>query len=198
MRTRKTGLAWVALVALIMTLIPGLSVAVPRAAALGGTERGESEPDWFPSQAAAIDYYVAQRQREREGMAGISFSSQAAAIDYYVALNAGDVEAALALCAADAVLSLGAFGSFSGQEELRGSFENEVAKHATWELNDFRVEGDAVTFTTRYSNDDLQAIGITLEGAEVITIRDGKIATDTWTVTEESMAALRAAMTTLP
>jgi ketosteroid isomerase-like protein len=123
---------------------------------------------------------------------------EALARSAYEALNAGDVESALALYADDAALSLGAFGSFSGKEELRGSFENEVAKHATWELSDFQVEGDTVTFTSRYTNDDLQAIGITLEGTEVITIRDGKIATDTFTVTEESMAALQAAMATLP
>ncbi len=123
---------------------------------------------------------------------------EAVARSAYEALNAGDVEAALALYTDDAVLSLGAFGSFSGKEELRGSFENEVAKHATWELSDFQVEGDTVTFTSRYTNDDLQAIGITLEGTEVITIRDGRIATDTFTVTEESMAALQAAMATLP
>ncbi len=116
----------------------------------------------------------------------------------YEALNAGDVEAALALYADDAVLSLGAFGSFSGKEELRGSFENEVAKHATWEFSDFQVEGDTVTFTNRYTNDDLQAIGITLEGTEVITIQDGKITTDTWAVTDESMAELQAAMASLP
>lgn len=123
---------------------------------------------------------------------------EALARSAYEALNAGDVESALALYTGDAVLSLGAFGSFSGKEELRGSFENEVAKHATWELSDFQVEGDTVTFTSRYTNDDLQAIGVTLEGTEVITIQDGKIATDTFTVTDESMAALQAAMATLP
>jgi ketosteroid isomerase-like protein len=116
----------------------------------------------------------------------------------YEALNAGDVDTALALYAADAVMSLGAFGIFSGKEELRESFENEVAKNATWEFSDFQVEGDTVTFKNRYTNDDLQALGVTLEGTEVVTIQDGKIATDTWTVTEESMAELQAAMATLP
>ena len=76
---------------------------------------------------------------------------EAVARSAYEALNAGDVEAALALYGDDEVLSLGAFGSFSGREELRGSFENEVAKHATWEFSDFQVEGDTVTFTNRYT-----------------------------------------------
>ena len=123
---------------------------------------------------------------------------EAVARSAYEALNAGHVEAALALYADDAVLSLGAFGSFSGREELRGSFENEVAKDATWEFSDFQVEGDTVTFTNRYINDDLQALGVTLEGTEVITIQDGKITTDSWAVTDASMAELQAAMASLP
>jgi hypothetical protein len=44
----------------------------------------------------------------------------------------------------------------------------------------------------------MRALGVTLEGTEVITIQDGKIVTDTWTATEESLAALQAAMAALP
>lgn len=123
---------------------------------------------------------------------------EAVARSAYEALNAGDVETALSFYADDAVLSLGAFGSFSGKEELRGSFEHEVSLHASWELSDFQVEGDTVTFKSRYTSDDMRALGVTLEGTEVITIQDGKIVTDTWTVTDESMAALQAAMAALP
>jgi ketosteroid isomerase-like protein len=123
---------------------------------------------------------------------------EAVARAVYEAMNAGDVETALSYFADDAVLSLGAFGSFSGKEELRGSFEREVSLHASWELSDFQVEGDTVTFKSRYTSDDMRALGVTLEGTEVITVQDGKIVTDTWTVTDESMAALQAAMAALP
>jgi ketosteroid isomerase-like protein len=116
----------------------------------------------------------------------------------YEALNTGDIDAALAFYADDAVESLGDFGTFSGKEELRSSFEVEVARNATWELENFQVEGDSVTFTNRYTNNNLRALGVTLEGIEVITIQDGKITTDTWTATEESLAALQAAMAALP
>jgi hypothetical protein len=80
----KTEYAWVIVAALIVTLILGVSVAVPRVAALESTDQGGSEPSWFSSQAAAIDYYLAKLQREREGMEVASFSSQAAAIEYYL------------------------------------------------------------------------------------------------------------------
>jgi ketosteroid isomerase-like protein len=116
----------------------------------------------------------------------------------FEALNAGDVETALALYADDAVLDLGTFGKFTGKEELRGAFEHEVSLNASWEVSDFQVEGNTVTFKSRYTSDTMNALGVTLEATEVITIQDGKIKTDTWTATEESVAALQAAMATLP
>ena len=116
----------------------------------------------------------------------------------YEALNTGDIDAALAFYADDAVESLGDFGTFSGKEELRSSFETEAARNATWELEDFQVEGDTVTFTNRYTDNNLRALGVTLEGIEVSTIQDGKFTTDTWTATEESLAALQAATAALP
>jgi hypothetical protein len=123
---------------------------------------------------------------------------EAVARAVYEAMNAGDVETALSYYSDDAVLSLGAFGSYSGKEALRAQFEHEVSLNASWELSDFQVEGDTVTFKSRYTSDDMRALGVTLEGTEAITIQDGKITTDTWTVTEESLAALQAAMAALP
>jgi ketosteroid isomerase-like protein len=116
----------------------------------------------------------------------------------FEALNAGDVEAALALYADDAVLDLGAFGRFSGKEEIRGAFENEVSLNASWEVSDFQVEGNTVTFKSLYTSDMMRALGITLEATEVVTVEDGKIVTDTWTATEESLAAFQAATATMP
>lgn len=81
----RTGSTWVAAAALIVALVLVLSFAAPRVAALEGSDAMESEPNRFSSQAAAIDYYVAKHQREREVEAGLSFSGQAAAIDYYLA-----------------------------------------------------------------------------------------------------------------
>ena len=42
----------------------------------------------------------------------------------------------------------------------------------------------------------MRSPGVTLEAMEVITIENGKIATDTWTATDESLAAYRAARAT--
>lgn len=125
-------------------------------------------------------------------------SPEALARSVFEALNAGDVESALALYAADAVLDLGTFGKFSGKEEIRAANEHEVSLNASWELGDFQVEGDTVTFKSRYTSDAMSALGVTLEATEVITIQNGKITTDTWTVTEESMAAFQAATAKLP
>ena len=112
------------------------------------------------------------------------------------AMSAGDLEAVLALYADDAVLDLGAMGRISGKEELRGFFQDRFSHHATWETSDYQVEGNAVTFKSRYSSDRMRSLGVTLEATEVIVIENGKIATDTWTATDESMAAYRAAKAT--
>ena len=112
------------------------------------------------------------------------------------AMSAGDLEAVLALYADDAVLDLGAMGRISGKEELRGFFQDRFSHHATWETSDYQVEGNAVTFKSRYSSDRMRSLGVTLEATEVIVIENGKIATDTWTATDESMAAYRAARAT--
>jgi hypothetical protein len=123
---------------------------------------------------------------------------EALARSVYEALNAGDVEAALDWYADDAVLDLGTFGRFSGKEELRAAFENEVSLNASWEVSDFQVEGNTVTFQSRYTSDAMRALGVTLEAIEVITFQDGTITTDTWTATEDSLAAFQAAMAALP
>jgi ketosteroid isomerase-like protein len=112
------------------------------------------------------------------------------------AMSAGDLEAVLALYADDAVLDLGALGRISAKEELRGFFQHSFSQNATWETSDYQVEGNAVTFKSRYSSDMMSSLGVTMEATEVIAIENGKIATDTWTATDESMAAYRVARAT--
>ena len=60
------------------------------------------------------------------------------------------------------------------------------------------MEGDTVTVRSWYTDDDLRALGLTLEGIQVVTFQDGKIVSAIWTATDETMAALEAAMAALP
>ena len=113
-------------------------------------------------------------------------------------LVAGDFEGVLSYYADDAVLTLVSIATYTGKEEIRTYFEEFEAGNATLEVEILQVEGDTVTSRTWYSNDDLRALGLTLENIDEITFQDGKIVTETATLTDESLAALQAAMATLP
>jgi ketosteroid isomerase-like protein len=116
----------------------------------------------------------------------------------FAAMNAGDVEGALAYYADDAVVNIVPFATHTGKEEIRAYFEGNAALNATLEYENLQVERDTVTVTVWFTDDDLRAIGLNLEGIEEVTVQDGKIVTETWTATDETMAALEAAMAALP
>lgn len=117
---------------------------------------------------------------------------------FYEAFNAGDVDGFVFLFADRAILNIVPFGTHTGKEEIRAYGEGLVALNATMEHEILRVEGDTVTVSAWYSDDDLRALGLRLEGIGEFTIQDGKITADTWTATDESLAALQGAMATLP
>jgi hypothetical protein len=90
------------------------------------------------------------------------------------------------------------FATHTGKEEIRAYFEGNAALNAALEYEDPQVEGDTVTLTVWYTDDDLRGLGLNLEGISVVTVQDGKIVKETWTATDETMAALDAAMAALP
>ncbi|MGD2178195.1 MAG: nuclear transport factor 2 family protein [Anaerolineae bacterium] len=119
--------------------------------------------------------------------------------DYYEAVNAGDVEAALALFADDGVVYMpvpppGMPDTYTGKEEIRGWIEGEVAMNTQFDLVDSEVDGTKVTATTSVADDVLRSFGLTsLEAKDEFTIQDGKMTARTLVWTEESLAALESA-----
>ena len=71
----------------------------------------------------------------------------AAVMDAYTAaINAGDIEAAMALVADDAVYERAA-GNFNGKEEIRGFVEGLIAREAQVELvGERQVDGEIVSW----------------------------------------------------
>lgn len=116
----------------------------------------------------------------------------------YEAWNAGDVDAYVAFVADDAVVDIPGFGTYTGLEEIRAWMEGLLPLNPQMEFEILQVEGDTVTLRSSYTDDDFRALGVVLEADEVIVVEDGKIVSETWIVTEESMAELQAAMTGLP
>lgn len=120
------------------------------------------------------------------------------------ALMAKDVDAAIALLADDAVVTVippptGTSGVFTGKEEIRAWYEQLVSWNFRAEISNFQVDGDRATWSTKAWADPYEPLGILpLEYHAEGVFRDGKIASYTDTMTEESVTKLTAAMAALP
>jgi len=114
--------------------------------------------------------------------------------------EAGDLEAQIALFADDAVYSIlppspDMPGPIVGTDAIRARREGIAALNAETTTEITGVDGNTVTTLSRYVDDDLRSLGLEyIEGTEEYVIQDGKITEYTWTMTDESLAELMAAM----
>ncbi len=112
------------------------------------------------------------------------------------ALNAGDIDAALSYLADDAVLTYipptpGTSGVLTGKEEIRSWYETIVAAHGVGTLSECRLDGETLTCTDTYTDDDIKAMGVdSIVGEWVAVVREGKIQSYTFTMSAESLAKL--------
>ena len=90
--------------------------------------------------------------------------------------------------------------TYTGHDEIRAHLEELLATEGfDMEVGVVSVEGGTVTFESKVWDDDLRALGVAPSIAtEVCIVEDGKIQSTTWTMSEESLAALGAAMAALP
>ena len=114
--------------------------------------------------------------------------------------KAGDLEAQIALFADDAVYSIlppspDMPGPIVGTDAIRARREGIAALNAETTTEITGVDGNTVTTLSRYVDDDLRSLGLEyIEGVEEYVIQDGLITSYTWTMTDESLAELMAAM----
>jgi ketosteroid isomerase-like protein len=118
-------------------------------------------------------------------------------------LSAGDLEGCLALWADDGTFQLEGLPSgpetYKGKEQLRSEFKDEIANHIEIQVEVLKVEGDTVTTRTTTWHDFTRQIGVApLEATEVYVIKNGQIASATWTISPESLTKVQAALATLP
>jgi hypothetical protein len=79
----------------------------------------------------------------------------------------------------------------TGKEEIRAWYESIVKANGVGTLTDCTVEGEVVTCTDTYTDDDLKAMGADALVAEwAAVVRDGKIQSYTFTMSQESLAKL--------
>ena len=118
----------------------------------------------------------------------------------FEAFNAGDVDTIAAFYADDAVVRFPDENeTLTGAEEIRPWIEELVAMNFAIEATSLQVEGNTATVAIRTWADPTRALGIApLEATDVYIVKDGKIAGQTSTFTEESLAKLMAALAALP
>ena len=114
------------------------------------------------------------------------------------ALTPALLDAALAWYADDAVVTLIGLSpdqpnSFRGKAQIRAWFEDLAAHDFNLKLEVRQVSGDTVTTQTRTWMDWSRKAGIApIMATEVFVIHDGKIVSETWTISPESQAQLAA------
>jgi hypothetical protein len=112
------------------------------------------------------------------------------------ALNAGDVDAAMALMADNAVFTVDFAGNlelYNGSDEIRTLYSGLVAGNFRIETTPESIEGNTVTTLTKTWGDGVPGDGPNT-AVEVYVVEDGKIASITWTPTDETIAKYQAMM----
>ena len=115
-------------------------------------------------------------------------------------LNAGDLDGTMANFADDTRMYLlglapGGFELLNGKEQVRAMFEENIASHFKMDVEVLSVKDDVVTARLTTWHDFTRQIGAApLEATSVYVIKDGKIVSETWHVSEESVAKFRSAL----
>lgn len=124
--------------------------------------------------------------------------------DMEAKLQAKDFDGALEYVSDEIVLYLvppppDGKGVYTGKEELRARWEEAYALNTHTEYGDCETSGDTTTCAAFYEGDDTRALGIgPIEWILELVVEDGLFTSFTWTITEESLAILVAAMAALP
>jgi hypothetical protein len=89
--------------------------------------------------------------------------------------------------------------SYQGKDQICAHFEELLANGFTMEITVQSVEGGTVTSESKVWDNDTRALGVApLVGTEVCVVENGQIQSLTWTISEESLAELGAALAALP
>jgi len=118
----------------------------------------------------------------------------------YGAIAENDVEAAVALLAEDAVLTLvppppGLDGVFIGKEEIGEWYEGLAADNGHSEFSNIAVNGNTATMNLLFFDDFFDSLGVSpAEFDGVVVVQDGLVKSLSWVNTPEFIAKMGAAM----
>ena len=128
------------------------------------------------------------------GQALAQTTDPASVVDAFDAtLNAGNVEATLALFAPDAVIRTQG-GTYRGTAQIRSLLSELVAQHISFDSANHQVNGDTEKHSSNVSRDDWRSWGIAwLDATAEVVVQGGKIRSFTVTYTPDSLERLQAA-----
>lgn len=111
-------------------------------------------------------------------------------------LNSGDMGALMAHWTEDAVMEVVHLeATYTGTDEIRAMFEELASQNFEMQIDEvLELEGDTVTTRTSMGTDDTRGLGVSIVSTQVYTVQDGKIKSLTCNWSQESLAALQAAM----
>jgi hypothetical protein len=88
---------------------------------------------------------------------------------------------------------------YNGKEQIKAMLEENIANHFKMEVEVLDVDEDVVTARTITWHDFTREIGVApVEATAVYVIKDGKITTEAWHVSEASLAKIKSALGELP
>lgn len=89
--------------------------------------------------------------------------------------------------------------TYNGRDEVLANMDELMANGFYYEVTVLSVEGNTVTAEGKSWDNDTRALGVApLIGTEVCVVEEGKIKSLAWTMSEESLARLGAALSALP
>ena len=113
------------------------------------------------------------------------------------AVNAGRLEAALALFGDDAVVTFPSQpepNRFAGKEQIRNWLQSDISEGIHVESSERQADGERVVWTGRISLAAWRERGILpIEGQAEAIVRDGQIVSFTYAVSPESLARMQQA-----
>lgn len=121
----------------------------------------------------------------------------------YAAVGEKDIDAAVALLADDAVLTLvpppaGLDGTFIGKEEIGGWFKALAEGNGRSEISNVSVAGNTASMRLDFYNDLFEGLGVApAEFDGVAVVQDGLVKSLSWVFTPEFTAKMGAAMAEL-
>lgn len=149
---------------------------------------------------SVLTVYEPVRAQDTAQASTVPYDVEAIYKAQYEAINAGELEASLALLAEDVIaIALppppGVEPVMVGKAASRAANEYLISVHDQVEFTSFQVNGESINFRAVVTDDFLKSIGVNyLEFSGTGLVQNGLVVSETWLMSKESVARLEIAV----